>query len=106
LLNWKWRQSSPDRKIGLRIEEEAAMDKIGRSRSLEQKGDGQLRLSLKVLAREALWDTVVILGLAFVEEEMEGQGGALRGPRYAHLIERQALRSGLCRVRWDWAAGG
>ncbi len=41
-----------------------------------------------------LWDTVVISGLAFVEEEMEAERAALCGPRYAHLAERQALRSG------------
>jgi hypothetical protein len=41
-----------------------------------------------------LWDTVVISGLAFVEEEMEAERAALCGPRYAHLTERQAQRAG------------
>ena len=51
-------------------------------------------LPLRGLARAALWDTVVISGLAFVEEEMEAERAGLCGPRYAHLTERQALRSG------------
>ena len=33
------------------------------------------------LARAALWDTVVISGLAFVEEEMEAERAASCGPR-------------------------
>lgn len=45
------------------------------------------------MARDALWDTVIVAGLAFVEEEMEPERAALYGSRYAHLVaERQALR--------------
>ena len=46
------------------------------------------------MAREALWDTVVFSGLAFVENELEAERAVLCGPRYAHSAERQALRSG------------
>ena len=70
------------------------MNKNGKSRGREQRAQGQLRLPLRGLAREALWDTVVISGLAFMEDELEAERTALCGPRYAHLIERQALRSG------------
>src|SRR5437667_11071957 len=70
------------------------MGKIGRRRGREQSAEGQLLLPLRGLARAALWDTVVISGLAFVEEEMEAERAALCGPRYAHLAERQAQRSG------------
>jgi hypothetical protein len=92
-LKLKWRQSSPDRKIGPRLEEDAAMEKNGRRSGREQSAHRQLIVPLRGLAREALWETVVISGLAFVEEEMEAERAALCGPRYAHLVERQALRS-------------
>jgi len=75
-------------------EEEAAVNKNGKGRGREQSAQDQLMLSLRGLARAALWDTVVISGLAFVEEEMEAERAALCGPRYAHLAERQTLRSG------------
>src|SRR6266478_4879741 len=80
--------------IGLEKEEEAAVNKNGKSRGREQSAQKQLILPLRGLARAALWDTVVISGLAFVEEEMEAERAALCGPRYAHLAERQAQRSG------------
>ena len=70
------------------------MNKNGKSRGREQSAQRQLMLPLRGLARAALWDTVVISGLAFVEEEMEAERAALCGPRYAHLAERQAQRSG------------
>ena len=57
--------------IGLEKEEEAAVNKNGKSRGREQSAQKQLILPLRGLARAALWDTVVISGLAFVEEEME-----------------------------------
>ena len=66
------------------------MNKNGKSRGREQSAQKQLILPLRGLARAALWDTVVISGLAFVEEEMEAERAALCGPRYAHLAERQA----------------
>ena len=70
------------------------MNKNGKRRGREQSAQKQLMLPLRGLARAALWDTVVISGLAFVEEEMEAERAALCGPRYAHLAERQAQRSG------------
>src|SRR5712692_3421552 len=78
--------------VGLEQEEEAAVNKNGKRRGREQSARNQL--PLRGLAREALWDTVVISGLAFVEDELEEERAVLCGPRYAHLAERQALRSG------------
>jgi hypothetical protein len=96
LLKLKWRQSSPDRKIGLEQEEEAAVNKNGKSRGREQSAERQAQamLPLHGLARAALRDTVAVWGLAFVEEEMEAERAPLCGPRYAHLADRQALRPG------------
>jgi hypothetical protein len=93
-LKLKWRQSSPDRKIGWVPEEEAAVDKNGKIRARAQSAQSQLMLPLRGLARAALWDTVVFSGLAFVEDELEAERAVLCGPRYARLAERQALRSG------------
>jgi putative transposase len=70
------------------------MEKIGRRRSREQRAHGQLRLPLRELVREALFDTVVASGLEYVGEVLEEERTALCGPRYAHLGERAALRSG------------
>ena len=70
------------------------MGNIRKSRGKEQRPPGQLRLPFLGLAREALWDTVLLSGLAFVEEELEAERAALCGPRYAHQTERQAVRSG------------
>jgi len=67
------------------------VNKNGKIRGREQSAQAQLMLSLRGLARAALWDTVVISGLAFV---MEAERAAFCGPRYAHLAERRALRSG------------
>ncbi|HLW70247.1 MAG TPA: hypothetical protein VKS22_06460 [Candidatus Binataceae bacterium] len=48
------------------------MRKNGNKGKWEQSGTPrQLRLPLRELAREALWDTVVISGLAFVEDALE-----------------------------------
>ena len=57
------------------------MNQNGKSRGREQSAQKQLMLPLRGLARAALWDTVVISGLAFVEEEMEA--GARRVVRAA-----------------------
>ena len=54
----------------------------------------QPQLPLRGLARKALWDTVMISGLAFVEDELEVERVALCGQRYEHQAGRQALRSG------------
>jgi hypothetical protein len=84
----------------LEKEEEAAVNKNGKSRGREQSAQKQLILPLRGLARAALWDTAVISGLAFVEEEMEAERAALCGPRTP--IWRSARRSapGTCRARW------
>jgi hypothetical protein len=76
-LKLKWRQSSPDRKIGLEKEEEAAVKKNGKSRGREQSAQKQLMLPLRGLARAALWDTVELMrrdlsGLALVAVMIDG----------------------------------
>jgi hypothetical protein len=69
------------------------MAKTGRSRIQEQAG-GQQYLPLKEFAREALWDTVVLSGLAYMEEVLEAERTAVCGECYAHLSDRAAMRSG------------
>jgi len=70
------------------------MRKIGKSKAVGQTGHRQRYLPLREFAREALWDTVVLSGLAFVEEELEAERTALCGPRYAHVSGRAAMRAG------------
>ena len=70
------------------------MRKIGRSKGKEQTGAGQRYLPLSEFAREALLDTVMLSGLAFVEEALEAERSALCGPRYAHDAGRAAMRAG------------
>jgi hypothetical protein len=70
------------------------MRKIGRSKAEEQTRQRQRYLPLREFARAALWDTVVLSGLAVVEEELEAERTALCGPRYAHIAERKAIRAG------------
>ncbi len=70
------------------------MSKLGRRAGRRERVEGQLRLPLRGLAHAALWDTVVLSGLAFVEEELEDERARVCGPRYAHLPERRALRGG------------
>ena len=57
-------------------------------------GEGQLWLRLPGLVREALYETVIGAGLAWVDEVLEAERVSLCGGRYAHLAERQALRAG------------
>jgi putative transposase len=90
----KWRQSSPDQKIGWVSEEDAAMRKTGRTWVKEQTESGQRYLPLREFAREALWETVMLSGLAFAEEALEAERTALCGPRYTHNAGRTALRAG------------
>jgi transposase-like protein len=54
----------------------------------------QLRLPLRELVREALFDTVVISGLEFVGEVLEEERTELCGLRYRHDPERRASRAG------------
>jgi putative transposase len=70
------------------------MRKIGRSKVQEQTGRQQQDLPLREFAWEVLWDTVVLSGLAFVEEELEAERTALCGVRYAHVAGRAATRAG------------
>jgi hypothetical protein len=94
VLKLKWRQSSPDRKIGWVFKEDAAMGKTGRSRVDAQTGRKQRYLPLREFFREALWDAVVVSGFAFAQEQLEAERAALCGPRYAHDPERAAMRAG------------
>lgn len=57
-------------------------------------GEGQLWLRLSAMVRDALYDTVMVTGLACVDEVLEAERAALCGARYAHQAERQALRAG------------
>jgi putative transposase len=46
------------------------------------------------LIREALYETVIVAGLAYVGEVLETERVALCGERYAHLVDREASRAG------------
>jgi hypothetical protein len=46
------------------------------------------------MVREAPYDTVMVTGLACVDEVLEAERAGLCGARYAHQAERQALRAG------------
>ena len=70
------------------------MRKIGRSKVQAQTHGQQQYLPLREFAREALWDTVVLAGLGFVQEELERERTGLCGERYAHQEGRQAGRVG------------
>jgi transposase-like protein len=80
--------------IGLPIKEDAAMKKSDRRPGQEQKGREQLRLPLRELVREALFDTVIVSGLGLVGEVLEEERTALCGPRYQHDPQRDAVRAG------------
>jgi hypothetical protein len=70
------------------------MGKIGKEREKEQSAGGQLRFPFHGLARQTLWDTVVLSGFGFVQAEPETERTALCGERYAHQEDRQAVRAG------------
>jgi putative transposase len=70
------------------------MRKTGKKQKKEQSAAGQLRFPFHGLAREALWDTVVLAGFGFVQDELEMERTALCGERYAHQEHRQAMRAG------------
>jgi len=69
------------------------MRKLGKKRQQEQSA-GQLRFPFRGLAREALWDSVILSGFGFVQEELEAERRALCGERYVHQEHRQAVRAG------------
>jgi len=70
------------------------MRKIGKKREKEQSASGQFRFPFHGLARGALWDTVVLSGFGFVQDELEAERTALCGERYSHQEQRQAVRAG------------
>jgi putative transposase len=70
------------------------MRKIGKKPREEQSAAGQLGFPFRGLARAALWDSVVLSGLGFIEEELEAERTARCGTRYAHQEQRQAVRGG------------
>ena len=70
------------------------MRKTGRSRAEEQTEAKQWHLALSDFFREALWDTVVVSGFEFAQEQLEAERTALCGPRYTHQAERAAMRAG------------
>lgn len=49
------------------------MGEIGRRTGREQSGDGQRRVPLLEMAREALWDALVISGLQSAQEQLEAE---------------------------------
>ena len=71
------------------------MNKSAKRTEGKKAADGeQLWLRLSGLVRDALYDTVMVTGLACVDEVLEAERAALCGARYAHQAERQALRAG------------
>src|SRR5271169_6749955 len=65
-----------------------------RSEGRKGLGAGQLWLRLPGLVGEALYETVIGVGLACVAEALEAERMTLCGARYAHMAGRQALRGG------------
>jgi len=70
------------------------MRKSDKKREKEQSAIGQLRFPFQGLAREALWDTVVLSGFGFVQDELEAERTALCGEGYARPEARQGVRAG------------
>ena len=70
------------------------MRKTGKKRDEEQSAAGQMRFPFRGFAREALWDSVILSGFGFVQDELEAERTALCGERYAHQEHRQAVRAG------------
>jgi len=65
-----------------------------RSAGRKGLGAGQLWLRLPGLVGEALYETVIGVGLGCVAEALEAERMTLGGARYAHMAGRQALRGG------------
>lgn len=70
------------------------MDRADRRRAKRQAQREQLALPIGMLVQEALFDTVVLSGLASVQEILEREREALCGPRYRHNRRRRARRGG------------
>jgi hypothetical protein len=64
------------------LEEDAAMKQTDRRLGQGQSAGEQLRLPLRELVRETLFDTVMVAGLAYVGEVLEAARGAVCGLRY------------------------
>jgi len=69
------------------------MRKSDRRTGQEQSG-AQLRLPLRELVREALFDTVIVSGLEYVGDVLEEERTALCGRRYQHDPQGEALLAG------------
>ena len=94
MLILEWRQSSPDRKIGLVVRRENRHEEDWQEAERGAKRSRTDAISVSGLAREALWDTVILSGFGFVQKEGEAERTALCGARYAHQEQRQAVRAG------------
>ena len=71
------------------------MSKSAKSRGRKEAASkGQLWLRLPGLVGAALYETVIGVGLACVDEALEAERAALCGARYLHIADRQALRAG------------
>lgn len=70
------------------------MRKTGKKREKAQSVVGQLLFPFHGMAREALWDTAILSGFGFVQDEMEAERTTLCGERHAHQEHRQAVRAG------------
>src|ERR1019366_6343230 len=71
------------------------MNKSGKRTEGKKAADGeQLWLRLSGMVREAVYDTVMVTGLACVDEVLEAERAGQCGARYVHQAERQALRAG------------
>ena len=80
--------------IGLLRDEEAVGKNVQRETLMKAAGQDQLWLQLLGLVRESLYETVMAAGLACVDEVLEAERSRMRGARYQHWAERQALRAG------------
>ena len=70
------------------------MKKTDKKSGQGQSAGEQLRLPLRELVREALFDTVLVSGKAYVAEVLEAERSELCGLRYRHNTDRQAGRAG------------
>ena len=83
------------------------MRKSDNSDGGRKAGDtGQLWLRLPGLVGEALYETVIGVGLACVDEALEAERAALCGARYVHRADRRRCAPDTWPVRWYWAGGG
>jgi hypothetical protein len=70
------------------------MTKSAKDEGRRKAAPGQRWLRLPGMVREALYDTVIGAGLAWVDEVLERERVALCGERYEHLADRRAQRAG------------